>query len=155
LKLIPLTKGKTAIVDDEDYEFLNRWKWKTHAVGNKFYATRTGGTKGTYRMHRVIMGLTKGDPIEVDHINGNSLDNRRRNLRLATHAQNGRNLQMKSSNTSGYKGVTFHKFSGLWHAVITVDRRTVSLGYYHDPKEAHAAYCAAATLHHGEFARFQ
>lgn len=87
---------------------------------------------------------------QVDHINGVRADNRFANLREATPGQNTQNVGRRSTNTSGYKGVSPHK--GRWHARIVVNYQTIPLGYFSTPEEAHAAYCAAAKKYHGDFA---
>ncbi len=105
-KLIPLSQGKFAIVDAEDYDRLSSYKWAVSKKRNNWYAKgRCGGL--TIKMHRVIMGLKKGDGKEVDHRNGNGLDNRKENLRLCSHAENLRNQRRAFSPkyTSQRKGV--------------------------------------------------
>ena len=104
-------------------------------------------------MHREIAGLTWGDKLVVDHINGNPLDNRRTNLRVCTNAENMRNRGKNKNNTSGFKGVTYFKFAKLWKAQIKVDRKGVFLGYFKTPEAAHQAYCEAAAKYHGDFAK--
>lgn len=148
---IPLTRGKTALVDAEDYEALSSHKWFCSARG---YAVRTVSVNGrnkTLRMHSVLVATPEG--MEVDHINGDRLDNRRCNLRLATHAQNVRNAGMRKDNTSGFKGVCYYPLTKRWTSQINVRGRRKRLGYFSTPEEAHAAYCVAALQHHGEFAR--
>jgi hypothetical protein len=110
-------------------------------------------------MHRIVMGVT--DPkIFVDHINGNTLDNRKENLRLCNNTENCRNSKKSVNNTSGYKGVSYVPWSGKWlrnkpwRAYIVVDRKQISLGMYKTKEEAHEAYKQAAVKYHGEFANF-
>lgn len=155
MKVIQLTRGKFATVDDEDYEWLSRKNWVFLAGG--YAATRGQNpvhpekTTQIY-MHRLIMGLTHGDKKYVDHINGDKIDNRRGNLRICTNAENMRNRGRTASNTSGYKGVYRGRQPGRWRALIMVDGKTISLGQYDHPEEAYAAYCKAAAELHGEFA---
>jgi len=98
------------MVDDEDYEYINRWKWYIFKGTNTFYATRTlprvNGKHLNINMHRVI--LQTPDGMYVDHINGNGLDNRGVNLRNCTRSQNQHNRGKSRNNTSGYKGVSWH-----------------------------------------------
>ena len=92
MKEIPLTKGLVAIIDDEDFERVSRYKWLALPRKRTSYATRTsqvGGTKKTVYLHRFILNASNG--LQVDHINGNGLDNRKSNLRLVTHSENLRN----------------------------------------------------------------
>jgi hypothetical protein len=102
-------------------------------------------------MHRQILGAPPGQ--QVDHINGDTLDNRRVNLRLATHGQNQHNRGKYRNNKSGYKGVSWDKAAGKWRAQIKFNNKKYNLGRYHDPIEAALAYDAAAIRLHGAFAR--
>ncbi len=101
---------------------------------------------------RLITGALPG--MIVDHINGDTLDNRRANLRVCTMAQNVRNRKKPRTNTSGYKGVHWMPRHKKWMAKITCAGKHIFLGLFDDPAEAHAAYCAAAKKYHGDFARF-
>jgi len=155
LRTIPLTRGKVAIVDDEDFEKVNQFKW--HASKTKrglWYAKRhvlIGDIDTTQSMHRFIMGLEHGDPQQVDHRNRvNTLDNRKENLRIATNAQNSRNQGHRKNNTSSMKGASWHK--GKWQAQITVNGKIQHLGLFPTVELAGQAYDAAALKYHGEFA---
>lgn len=149
-RTIPLTKGKMSIVDDDDYERLRLANWHAFADGKgNFYASNW--TLGS--MHRVIMGLVKGDPRHVDHRNHNTLDNRKENLRVATRQQNMSNQRMHSRNKTGLKGIYWHERDKVWRAKIGVNRKSIWLGDFKSPEAAHAAYCAAAIKYHGEFAK--
>lgn len=107
-----------------------------------------------HRAHRVIWALVTGKwPLaEIDHINCNPSDNRIVNIREATKAQNQRNQGIRKSNSSGYKGVSWHKQTGKWRALIWMNRKRTSLGLHDTPEKAHAAYCNAAAKMHQEFA---
>lgn len=148
MKCIELTKGYVAIVDDEDFERLAQWRWR-YCEG---YAVRSmpGNRRRVIWMHREINGTPDG--FETDHRNTNKLDNRRQNLRTATHSQNKCNQTKRGHNTSGFKGAFFHKNSGLWRGQITVKGKNHYLGYFKTPVEAAAAYDRAAIELHGEFA---
>lgn len=154
-KYVSLTKGKFAKVDAADYEWLSRWKWSAHLITSSgaYYArgfdirSEPGSNKRIY-MHRLILGLESGDRREADHWNHDTLDNRRLNLRLASSANNKTNR--RAYGDSGYKGV--RKQRKRWRAEITINSKNHYLGLFITPEEAHAAYCAAATLHYGEFA---
>lgn len=141
--------GVTAIVDAEDYDRLMEHSWWAHSTKGKFYA-KTEIARRVVLMHRFILGFP--DSL-IDHIDGNALDNRRDNLRLADHRQNGWNSAIKGNNTSGFKGVNLHRASGLWRARIRVGGEHMNLGYFKHPEQAAEAYRVAAQEHHGEFAR--
>lgn len=155
---VALQTGQTATIDDTDKDLL-QYKW--YIGGTKRYAQRIIlKPKRTSRsMHREIMGrildrpLTKAD--EVDHIDGNPLNNCRANLRLAPHQMNLGNTKRYKSNKSGYKGVSLVRYNGKWEASIQVNRKTRHLGKFDTPEEAHEAYKRAAIEIFGEFARFE
>jgi hypothetical protein len=149
-KEIQLTGGEIVLVDDRDYESLSQWKWSLF----KGYPARCRKRLGVNRfvsMHREIVDPPKG--VEVDHINGNKLDNRRENLRLSTRSQNQINQGLTRKNTSGYKGVTFHRVLNKWQSQIGIDGKTLYLGLYATPEEAARAYDAKARELFGGFAR--
>lgn len=154
---IPLSQNKTAIVDAEDYDNLMQWKWFISCQG-KYAARRIwlseNSKKQQISMHRQIMG----DPqnMHVDHINGNTLDNRKCNLRICTNLENRRNRKkQKNATTSQYKGVSFarHLITKTWTAAIKVNYKSINLGYFLTELEAAHAYDEAAKKHFGEFAR--
>jgi hypothetical protein len=139
-------------MDLEDYHSLVLKKWKLDSGG---YAVRLETVSFKKRiklsMHRVVMGeIPLG--YEVDHINGNKVDNRKSNLRICTKMQNYRNRGKTKANTSGFKGVSWHKRIKKWVVQIHIDGKNKSLGYFIDPYEGYLAYCEAAIKHHGEFA---
>ena len=149
-RLIPLTQGQNAIVDTEDYErvrhrnWIAQWSWNSLT----FYAT-WHSSKEFISMHREILGCSQQE--DCDHRNGNGLDNRKRNLRKCTVAQNAWNRGVDCDSRTGYKGVSARRFD-LWRARITVNRKVMHLGDFHSPIEAAKAYDAAAREYHGEFA---
>jgi len=158
MKIIELTQGKNTLVDDADYEWLNQWKWCYHDG----YANRQDRPNGpgtpqvNIKMHRLIMGCTKGDGIKVDHKNGDTTNNQRYNLRKSTMVQNIQNQKRRSTNKSGYKGVrytTFKSGRGAWRACITVNNHRYHLGYFHSAEIAARVYDEAARNLMGEFAR--
>lgn len=127
MKEIVLTQNKVAVVSDQDFEWLNRWKWQ---YGSDGYARRTalaGGKQILLAMHRQITGCPKG--LEVDHINRVRLDNRRENLRIVTRKQNSHNLGIRKNNTSGVAGVYWDKRKNKWKVHIMVDGKKMHLGY--------------------------
>lgn len=148
---IPLTRGLSALVSDADYAWLSRWKWMVVGAG---YAGRFEGPKASRRlvyMHRAILNAQSGE--QVDHLNGDRLDNRRDNLRLVSNTQNQQNKKKPSHNVSGYKGVCWHKGIGKWHARITVNGQRIHLGYFREVQTAARLYDAAARFFFGEYAR--
>jgi hypothetical protein len=150
LKRIQLTHGKFAIVDDEWYEYLNQFTWQARydRTTGKYYAARQVNRRFIY-MHREIVNAP--DDLHVDHANGDTLDNRARNLRLATSAQNAWNRDKYKNNTTGYKGVTYDKERDKFRAQITVHRKPINLGRFNDPREAALAYDWAVRQYHGPF----
>jgi len=148
---IPLTQGKVAIVDDEDYQRVSEHKWCANKSRYLFYATRSAicnGKKITLLMHRFILNLAYGDKTIVDHINQDSLDNRKSNLRIATTWLNSYNCKMQRHNTSGYRGVTKYK-NNRWEAYIKVGGEQKHCGYYSTPVEAALAHDVASLLAFG------
>lgn len=145
MKLIPLTQGKFAKVDDEDYNDLSRHKWRL--CSNRY----AGRLSKTIYMHRVVAKTPPG--MDTDHINGDTLDNRRSNLRTCSATENQRNRSKNSSNKSGYKGVSWNINAGKWRATITVNRKNIHIGYFATAELAAQAYDDAAQKHGGEFAR--
>lgn len=148
MKKIPLTQNKVAIVSDRDFEFISKFTW--HNVNGR---ARTTINKKLILMHRLIMGLKHGDERQVDHINGNPLDNRRHNLRICTRSQNLGNSKKQKNATSKYKGVTWSKRSRKWRANIVMNGFQQCLGYFNNENEAADAYDFAAIQHFGEFAK--
>jgi len=153
-KEIPLTQGKTAIVDDDMYEYLNQWKWCAHKHRSTFYAVR--GVKlrpfqKIIKMHRLILN----DPIGllIDHQDGNGLNNTRENLRICTNVENLRNRGRQTNNKSGFKGVSWNKNKQKYHARIKAQGKYVHIGYYDNPIDAAKAYDEAAMKYFWEFAR--
>jgi hypothetical protein len=157
MKRIKLSQGKYAIVDDEDFERLNRYKWFTQRSGNTFYAVRNSpiekGRQRTISMHREILALRFGDPRQVDHRNHHGLDNRRDNLRICTHRQNMQNMNPHKNGSSAFKGVCWNKEAQKWVASIRVNGKPNYLGYFVSEKEAAKAYDEAAAELFGDYAR--
>ena len=155
MKEILLTQGKVALVDDEDFEVLNKVKWAAHKMSNIFYAARNGtpinGKQKTILMHREILRPPK--ELHVDHVDHNGLNNQRHNLRIATRSQNMHNQGKRINNTSGYKGVCWDKQNKKWRTQIKLNGKIIFLGYFPTKEDAHTAYVKACHKYHGEFAR--
>lgn len=153
MKIIELTQGKFCVVDNDDYDELMKNSW---CIGNDGYACRgirlENGKSRLVRLHRQILGLKLKDGKQVDHINKNKLDNQKENLRICTSSQNQHNRPINQNNTSGYKGVTWHKGSGKWHAQIMINKKNKYLGSFDSPETAYEVYCESAKLLHKEFA---
>src|SRR3990167_565246 len=126
-KSIELSQGKCTIVDDEDYDFLIQWKWCVMLNHQHFYAMR----RPSIYMHRVIMQAPGG--VQVDHRDGDGLNNTRSNLRLAILGQNMHNRQINKNNKSGYKGVRWVERDSLWYAHIGFNGKRIHVGCFHYP----------------------
>ena len=146
-------QGHSVLIDEEDYGRIENINWRILNNKGKLYVKK-GSRKGrVYKdifLHRVIMNAPKGTM--VDHINGNTLDNRKSNLRFCTIAENSRNRKRNQSKT-GYKGIHYRKDRKKYTAQIRVNYKRHFLGYFDTAEEAYAAYCAASKKYHGEFGR--
>ncbi len=153
MKLIPLTRGKFSIVDDDIFDTLIQRRWyATPEKNGRIYAITSIriNKKGKHlRMHRIINNTPDG--MDTDHINGNALDNRRNNLRTCTRSDNMKNSSRHINSSSGFKGV-FGKGKG-WQVKIVVNKKAMWLGTYKTKLVAAQAYNIAALKYHGEFAR--
>jgi len=151
MKTINLTREKIALVDDVDHDELNRNSWSYSNTGYAQRGFKIKGKSRTVLMHRQILNAPSG--IEVDHINGNRLDNRRSNLRFATRGENIFNQRKRlRKTTSQYKGVYWNKGDSMWMARIQAKGNCIYLGNFRSEQEAALAYNTAATKYHGEYA---
>ena len=160
MKEIKLTRGKFAMVDDDDYERVNKLKWSLEDSGKNghelYYAKRLhpvirGKKYVRLTMHKFIMGdIPEG--MVIDHINLNGLDNRKENLRPCNTSENNSNRICMPKSTSKYLGVYFHKGTGKYMARIKKDKSTIYLGVFKDEKDAAIAYNKAAIKYHNQFA---
>jgi len=150
MKEIQLSQNKTALVDDDMYEYLNQWKWTS---GETSVIRRVGGRifHKTIYMHHVVLGISD-NKIEIDHKNRNPFDNRKENLRVATRQEQNRNRGKNKNNNTGYKGVSYSRRKDKYYVCIMVDYKQISLGYFKTPEEAAKVYDVAAKKYFGEFA---
>lgn len=159
MKTIPLTQGQVALIDDADYDELIKTRWCAQwSPGTQsYYAIRTerlpNGKRRAVPMHRQVMGVQDSErAVQVDHVNHDTLDNRRTNLRIVTCRQNLQNLKAKSKRSSEYTGVSWHARSRKWQAAIQLDGKNKHLGYFADEEDAAIAYIVA---YHNECKRLR
>jgi len=154
MRQIPLTQGKFSMVDDEDYDELNKFKWYAHGDSNVLYAKRHAVDKYNRKriigMHEQIMGYVSG--LVCDHIDGNGLNNQRNNLRHVTHHQNTMNAQSKRGR-SNYKGVHWQSREKRWSSKIKMNYKAIWIGYFDNEEDAARAYDVKAKELFGEYAR--
>jgi len=144
---IKLTQGKFAIVDKEDFEWLNQWKWNYEHGYARRISFSNKNSKGTkIYMHRLINNTPEG--MQTDHINRNKLDNKRKNLRTVTSSQNHINRPAQRNNSNGYKGVYRDKRRNLWFSSITRDYKSHYLGGFKNIEEAILARKKGEILYH-------
>lgn len=153
-----LTQGKVALIDDEDFDYLNQWKWFAIKDSNTYYAGRSvKSTSGNSRqniitLHRFIMKCKFGDGKIIDHKDRNGLNNQKSNLRFATYSQNSQNKKSKKNGSSKYLGVSFSKRKKLWEVRIKVNGKNKRIGYFKLEKEAAKVYNREAIIAYNEFA---
>ncbi len=142
MKKLELGNNLYSLLDNDIFEDVNRWKWKTNNSGyvrrTKTLSNNGNKTFKTVYLHRYVLNEPSGK--EVDHINKNKLDNRRENLRLVTHSQNHWNTNAQSNSKSGIKGVSYSKVRDLWCAFIKVNGKNINLGGFLDKHSAKVAY---------------
>ena len=155
-------KGYDVKMDDENVHFVHEHAWfidsaikrgKVYFFYNQHF-TKDDGRRSTHHvyLHRLIMNTPK--ELVTDHIDGDTLNCQKSNMRICTQAENNKNLKGPRTNTSGFKGVSWHKGHGRWRADINVNCHQKSLGLFDTPEEAYKAYCEAKKKYHGEYIRF-
>ena len=154
MKELKLTKGYVAIVDDEDYETVSKWRWSATQCCNKIYARRTqkfGNKKVNIYLHRFLMNVHLcNSSVNCDHKDRDTLNNQKSNLRVCTKAENQRNKTKKKNAQSKFIGVV--KARKNWAARITHEGKAVYIGTYQSEEEAAIAYNKKKIELHGEFA---
>jgi len=145
---IKLTQGQFTLVDEEDFDYLNQWKWSYNPSGG--YAYRNQNNHGIW-LHRLLINPPKG--FETDHINGDGLDNRRANLRIVTHQQNLMNQKVKSNNKTGYAGVSFERSRKRWFASLYLGGKTIFQKRFKDFNQAIMARKEAEDIYFGKYKR--
>lgn len=149
-KEIPLTQGKFAIVDDEDYEYLMQWKW-TYDSGYARRQQTIDGKRQKIRMHNQIMNPEDG--LVVDHIDGDGINNTKSNLRKCSRQENAKNRTKQKDTSSSYKGVSWCSRYEKWIVSIKNNKKTTRIGYFTNEIAGANAYNYYAKLYHGEFAK--
>ncbi len=150
MKLIPLSNGGFAMVDDEDFDWLSNFSWRSRKGGNTYYAY----TYGKVGMHTMILRSFVTNSI-VDHKDGDGLNNTRGNIRLCTHAQNMQNRALSKNSKSGIKGVYFNKKSKKWRSEIRSNGKRYCIGSFESKEDASIAYKIRAKELHGDFYRVE
>lgn len=145
------------LVDDDDYDKVIKFKWHIakHVCTGTFYAVRNKAVREPENPYISMSRFIVNAPlkIEVDHINLNKLDNRKANLRLANHSENGMNKNLQRNNTSGFKGVHFDKSRGNYQSYIMVNQKKIHGGRFNSKLDAAKRYNELAIKYHGKFAR--
>lgn len=154
MKEIALTQGMAALVDDEDYEYLSQFKWQVMVRSYTSYAVRClwkEGKQYASYMHRELMNNPKG--LQIDHIDGNGLNNQKSNLRLCTTSQNQMNSKPRKNTQSGFKGVRWNRSNKKWESSLRINGENKYLGLYSQKEKAAIAYDNAAKQFFKEFSR--
>ncbi len=153
---IPLRRGGVALIDDDDYKKIAAFRWNIRKDGYVEYAARyiqINGKNVRISMHRVILNLSHRDGTIVDHINGNGLDNRKTNLRIVTSSLNRYNCRMRYNNTSGYRGISWHRKDKKWRVSICFKGKQFWCGEFINKISAALAYDNAAIKYYGTDAK--
>lgn len=152
---IPLSRGYLAIIDAADLKWLSQWDWSAHVTDHTVYPVRKVQTDRGSRllfMGRLLLGLDFDDPRIANHRDGNALNNRRENLRIATPQQSVWTIRRRRASKSGFVGVIWSKHKKRWQARISRDGKLRHIGWYRTKEDAAEAYDRAAIAQRGEFA---
>lgn len=148
-KFLALSQGFESLVDASDFDYLSQYSWHYSHGYAKSRIKTSEGWKYFY-LHRFLLNAAKG--VQIDHINGDSLDNRKCNLRICNNQQNSMNTGLSKNNTSGFKGVSLERKTNKWWAKLMYNRKVVHIGFYHNKEDAAREYDKAAIEFFGEFA---
>jgi hypothetical protein len=151
---VPLTQGFESVIDSSDIHLIEGFNWYAMRQKQTVYAFRNeiiDGKASLVSIHRTIAGHPHG--MQVDHRDGNGLNNRKSNLRIATHQQNNLNRRFSEKNSSGLKGVSWCKERNKWLSQIQIAGKSFNLGRFDTKEDAYNAYCAYSKKLHGEFGR--
>ncbi len=151
MREILLTHGQVTLVDNEDFHKLNQYKWRVNTRRLNLYAIRRNGKMTSSRMHREILNAPLG--MEIDHIDGNGLNNQRSNLRVVTHMQNMQNAKTHRDNVSGFKGLSWDRKACKWMVRIQLEKKYLFLGLFKYKWSAVKAYDRAALKFFGRYAK--
>jgi len=139
MKKIKLTQGKYALIDNEDYDRINQYKWFTRKDGQNFYAVKKlyilNGKRRNVSMHQIIMGNTPKNK-EIDHIDRNGLNNQKKNLRFVTHQENMVNQRVRTTNKTGFRGIDYNKQHQKYRVRIMLNGKSIFMGYFKNLKDA-------------------
>ncbi len=153
-RYIPLTQDKYTIVDKEDYKLVKEYSWFALKSRGTFYACRNitndYGFQLTTSLHNIL--CTPPEGLQIDHIDGDGLNNRQNNLRIVTYSQNCMNRRKSIGKSSKYKGVSYRKDRSSWISYIRVNSTLIYIGYFHSEVDAAKAYNRVAAIHFGEYA---
>jgi len=150
MKQIPLTKEAFALVDDEDYDHLIQYSWHLHSAGYAVCKVYKNSKAIPIYMHRLIRNI-ENKKIQIDHIDGNRLNNCKENLRLSNVQTNQRNRGKQKNNKSGFKGVYWHKETNKFRAQIVINKTPIHLGLFSTAQQASEAYETKAREVFGAF----
>lgn len=156
MRELQLTKGEVALVDDDDFYWLNQWRWHSIAIKGKSYVFRSRknnhlGLSSRAYLHRIVM-RTEDPNLVVDHIDGNPFNNQKCNLRVCTKLENGKNVTSHKGSSSKFLGVSWDKQRKKWSAQLTHKGKVVYSQRFESEEDAARAYDSKARVFHGTFA---
>ena len=150
--------GFSVVIDDEDKNAISNYNWQVNDYSSEriyfyVYKRENQNKRKKIYLHRFIMKAVGGNI--VDHINGNTLDCRKINMRITDRTGNARNSRIGKNNISGYKGVSWAKNARKWRVRIMFENKYKHIGYFETKEEAYSSYCESSKKYHGEFGRVE